>query len=116
MTAFVARDGDAFAVVFAACHTHDGQSEAWLDIVIGSFDEPEFADQATFSCRVRSSGATLFSGPVAAEGRAPFFGTKLSVDEAKAHGRLPDVWSVVDFVLAQDPTVGGCVYGTGRSA
>jgi hypothetical protein len=115
ITAFVSREATALAVVYAACHTHDDATEAWLDVAIGSFHEPDFADQATFSCRVRSDGATLFSGPVAAEGRASFFGKKLTVEEAKTHHLLPDMWAVVDFVVSTEATVSASVYGS-RSA
>jgi hypothetical protein len=113
VTAFVVLDGHAHAVAYAACHAHDGRTEVWLDVTIGSFDEPEFADQATFSCRVRETGATLFPGPVAAEGLAPFFGKKLTPEEAQLHPRLNEVWSVVDFVVTGAPTVEAAVYGHG---
>jgi hypothetical protein len=112
ITAFVVQGADALAVVYAACHAHDDRTEAWLDIAIGSFDEPDFADQATFSFRVRSEGATLFQGPVAADGRASFFGKKLTVDEAKEHHRLLDAWAVVDFVVTTEPTISASVYGS----
>jgi hypothetical protein len=106
------QDGSASAIVYAACHTHDDRSEAWLDVIVGSFEEPAFADQATFSCRVRSEGATLFPAPLAAEGRAPMFGKKLSAEEAIAHELLPTVWAIVDFVVTSEPTIRASVYGT----
>ena len=111
VTAFVSGDDQPVAVVFAACHWHDGHSEAWLDVVVGSFLEPEFSDQATFSCRVKATGATLFSGPVASEGKAAMFGRMLTEDEARRDDRLPDVWAVVDYVVTHEPVVGDAVYG-----
>ncbi|MCU1468796.1 MAG: hypothetical protein JWM72_4724 [Actinomycetia bacterium] len=111
VTAFVTKDSVATAIVYVACHAHDEHAEAWMDVAFGSFDEPDFADQATFSCRVRSEGVTLFPGPVAADGRAQFFGKMLSADEAKNHDGLPDVWAIVDFVGATEPTVRATVYG-----
>jgi hypothetical protein len=112
MTAFVTDAGTARAVVFAACHSHERQSEAWLDIAIGSFVEPDFDDQVTFSCRVREDGATLFDGLVAAEGRAPFFGKKLTAEEAAQHSSLGKMWDIVDYVVTSDPTVAAAVYGS----
>jgi hypothetical protein len=110
VTAFVTQDGTARAVVFAAIHRHDGSHEAWLDVTIGSFVEPDFADNVTFSCRVRADGATLVSGLVAGEGRAEFFGNKLSRESALSHPAVSTLWKVVDFVVTSEPTVSEGVY------
>jgi hypothetical protein len=114
VTAFVAESGSAIAIVYAACHSHADRNEAWLDVTVGSFEEPDFADQATFSCRARTEGATLFPALVAVEGRAPSIGKKLTVDEAHAHMRLPDVWALIDFMVTTEPTVRACVYEGGN--
>ena len=111
VTAFVSGDDRPVAIVFAACHRHDGHSEAWLDVVVGSFLEPEFSDQVTFSCRVKSMGATLFSDAVASEGKAGMFGRMLTEDEARHDDRLPGVWAVVDYVVTHEPVVFDAVYG-----
>jgi hypothetical protein len=34
--AFVVRDDDPYAIVFADCQVHDGDHEAWIDIVLGT--------------------------------------------------------------------------------
>src|SRR4051812_29087205 len=52
VTAFVTKDSVATAIVYVACHAHDEHAEAWMDVAFDSFEEPDFADQATFSCRV----------------------------------------------------------------
>jgi hypothetical protein len=99
------------AVVFAACHLHGGEPEIWIDAAMGSFAEPVFADQATFSCVVRASGATLVTGPVAAEGKANFFGTMLTPEQARSHPRIDDLWKLIDFVVTTEPTVANALYG-----
>ena len=110
--AFVRADDEPAAVVFAACHLHNGQSEVWFDVAVGSFDEPAFIDQVTFSCVVRSTGASLMTGPVATEGKAAFFGSILTADQARSSGRLDDFWRIVDYVVTTEPTVAEALYGT----
>lgn len=57
VTGFIERDGDAFAVYYAQCHGHGDEAEAWVDVVVGSWNEPDYTDHATFSCRVIQAGA-----------------------------------------------------------
>lgn len=104
VTGSILRDGDAFAVYYAQCHGHD-EDEVWLDVVIGSWEEPAYTDHATFSCRVTQAGAGLVDAPAASEGQAPFSGSKLTRSAALADPRLPDLWDVVDFLVVADPTV-----------
>ena len=35
ITGFVFREDDAFAVYKAALHTHAGDNEAWIDVILG---------------------------------------------------------------------------------
>ncbi len=108
-------DGVAAAVYFAACHSHSGDSESdeiWMDVVTGSWQEPEFADHCTMSCRIAADGAGLVDPLVAAEGTADFFGRRLSRDEALVHPRLDEVWEIVDFVVTTDETLAAVLYGT----
>ena len=80
---------------------------------MGSFSEPEFADQVTFSCRVTLDGATLFDAVVAAEGKATLFGRKLTrACEAQGHPQLPDAWTIIDYMVTEEPTVAAAVNGT----
>jgi hypothetical protein len=109
VTGLVLRDGDAFAVYYAQCHGHGDGSEAWLDIVVGSWEEPAYSDHATFSSCVTEAGAGAVDGPVASKGEAPFSGALLTRDEALDHPRLADVWEVVDFIVTADPVVGAYV-------
>jgi hypothetical protein len=61
----------------------------------------------TFSRVVRSSGASLASGRVAAEGKADFFGTVLTAEQARTGPRLDQLWVIVDFVITEEPTIAG---------
>ncbi|HEY6312726.1 MAG TPA: hypothetical protein VIY52_18255 [Streptosporangiaceae bacterium] len=45
--AFITRDGDAYAIVFAACHVHDGEREAWIDVILGTFSSDDASDHVT---------------------------------------------------------------------
>ena len=38
---------------------------------------------------------------------SPFWGIKLSRDEALAHPRIDESWEIVDYVLLTDPVVHG---------
>jgi len=110
VTGFVTRNGDAFAIYHAQCHGH-GKSEVWLDLVLGSWDEPEFSTNATFSCRVGLDGAALVDACGVVEGRAAYFGQKLRREEALADRRLDSVWELLDFVVSNDPTISSYLYG-----
>jgi hypothetical protein len=50
----------------------------WLDVVVGTWEEPELPGHATFSCRIGIDGAGLVDACCGVEGRAPYFGNKLS--------------------------------------
>ena len=113
---FIARDGDAAAIAFSALHVHDGQREAWIDVILGTFGDDDASDHVTFGCRVGpvansdEPAATLI--PAAQPyGNGPIWGHKLIREEALAHPRLPQFWEVVDFVLIADSAVHHHVYG-----
>jgi len=106
ITAFVRVEQESSsAIVYAACHGHEPEPEAWLDVVLGPFSGPDFADNVTFSCRVRSTGATLVEGPVAAEGRVHYFGCMLSPEQARSHPSGGQAWEIVTFVATNEPTL-----------
>jgi hypothetical protein len=50
--AFITKDGDAYAIVFAACHVHDGEREAWIDVILGTFSSDDDPDRVSFGARV----------------------------------------------------------------
>ena len=114
--AFITRDGDAYAIVFAACHVHDGEREAWIDVILGTFSSDDASDHVTFGARVgpvagqADPAATAVPAGVAYS-QSPFWGIKLSRDEALAHPRIDEFWEIVDYVLLTDPAVHAHVYG-----
>lgn len=116
VVAFVYRDGDAYAIYHAQCHDHgDGSAPtAWLDIVLGGWEEPDFPDHVTFSVRVDANGAGIVDAPVAVSGTAAYDGRKLQREEAFAHSKIGEVWTVVDFIVVEDPTVSTYVYSRRR--
>ena len=106
---FIYRDEVPYAIYFAACHDHDNVRETWIDLVLGTFGEGDWSDHITFGVRVgpvegQVEAATLVQGAIP-YGDAPIFGTRLSRDEGLVHPRLPECWSVIDFVLLEDVTV-----------
>lgn len=118
--AFVLRDDEASAVAFTALHVHEGEWEAWIDVILGTFgeneNENETDDHVTFGCRVgpvESSDEPAASLVLAAQpyGDQSMWGQKLSREQALAHSRLREFWEVVDYVLLADPVVHHHVYG-----
>jgi hypothetical protein len=104
-TGFVLRDGSAYAIFFADWYPH--ASEAWLDVVFGSFDEPQYADQVTFGCRVghvHGQQAPACSLVLAATRRSDsaLFGVRLTPQEAQLHPRLSEFWAVTDWLILND--------------
>ncbi len=103
------RDGGLLAFYFASCYHHDGH-EVWIDIVHSSDWDAEDQQRMTFGCRVGpvSNSPTFASTMVdaaAAWGDVPFFGRKLSRDQAMAHPWREEFWSHSDFILVNDPDV-----------
>lgn len=112
ISGFVDRGGSAYAVYFAACDTHDGDREAWLDVVLGTWGVDTSHDHTTFSCRVGRGDAypepycTLVDGPVAVDDTdAATLGSILSREGALQHPWLPAFWEVVDFILLDNPVL-----------
>lgn len=83
-----------------------------MDVVTGSWEEPDFPDHSTFSCRVTTSGAGLVDALVVAGGKAGFFGARLTREQALAHPSLDEVWEIVDFVVTTDETLVASLYGS----
>jgi hypothetical protein len=104
------KDDALYAAYFANCYHHlDQPHDVWIDVVLGSWQDP-FIDHVTFGCRVgpiegqTEPGATLLQA--CSDGSASrIHGSVLSREQGLAHAQLPEFWTVVDFVLAHDPTV-----------
>jgi len=105
-TGFVLRDGDAYAVYWASWYPHE--NEAWLDVVVGSWEEPKYRDNVTFGCRIGyiegqdAPACSLVEGGKVL-GDAAIFGQKLTRDEALAHPWLDRFWELVDWLIGNDP-------------
>src|SRR4051794_27424917 len=117
VTAFVRKNGDAYAIYYASCYHHDGH-EAWIDVVFSPTWDEDADDHVTFGCRVGAvqgqvqPAASLV--PAAAAWRdSRVFGHKLSRDEARDHPWLGEFWDLVDHVLTHDPAVSTHIYGPG---
>jgi hypothetical protein len=115
---YVYRDDVPHAVYFANSYHHrDQPHETWIDVILGTWGEGAVDDHVTFGCRVGpvvdspAPAATLVQACLdGSSGR--LHGAVLSREEGLAHPRLPEFWEVVDFVLANDPTVHQHVYAS----
>lgn len=107
-------EGEApYAVYYADWYPH--RVEAYIDVVLGPFEEPDYPDQVTFGCRtghVAGQAAPASSLVTAAEGRGnhPWFGDKLTRDQALDHPLLPAFWEVVDWLILNDRILHDNVY------
>ncbi|KQY32397.1 MULTISPECIES: hypothetical protein [Nocardia] len=113
----ITRDGIAYAAYFANSYHHTGQAhDTWIDVILGTWDSDTADDHVTFGCRVGpvqnnpNPAATLVQACL--DGSADdVHGVVLSRADGLVHPRLPEFWSVVDYVLANDPTVSDHLYG-----
>lgn len=117
---FIKRGDAANAIAFTALHRHGGQSEAWIDVILGTLGEDTSDDHITFGCRVgpvvgqSEPAATLVAAAIPYSDR-PIWGRKLSREEALVHPRLAEYWEVVDFLLVSEPETHAHVYGPTQS-
>ena len=109
---FVYRNGDAYAVYFAACHGHP-EDEAVLDVILGTWGDDDINDRVTFSACVRLDGASAIDATAAAAGQSDIFGQKLARDEALAHPLITAFWDVLDHVVVEDDDIAAAIYGPG---
>ncbi len=115
---FILDEVGPYAIGMTSLHHHDG-FEAWMDVIFGSFDEAEGtdpSDRVTFGCRVGKVDGSVEPAATAVQagatyGDSPTFGLKLNRDEALAHPRIADFWTVVDFLLESEPAINHHVYG-----
>ena len=111
VTGFVLKDGDAFAVYYADWYPH--ANEAYVEVVLGSFEDPEYADNVTLGCRygyvdgVQSAVASLMTPT---HGGRPIFGQVLNRDDALQSNRLHDFWNVTDWLVLNDPLLHRTVF------
>lgn len=100
---FLLRNNAKFAAYLVSWNPH--ASEKWIDMSIGSFEDPDYPDQALFACRigpVELSGedaCTLVTPTWGGEHPPEILGTRLNRDAALAHHWLPDFWNAVDWLV-----------------
>jgi hypothetical protein len=123
VTGFVNKDGvGAYAIYFAHCYHHQGEHEAWIDVIFDAEWDPEHPTRpgkarVTFGCRVgpvkgvAGNACTLVSAADVAPD-SPMFGKKLNREEAQAHPWLPLYWEAIDLILTDDPTVDQHMHGS----
>lgn len=114
VTTYVLDGGTALAVSKTALHHHEG-AEAWLDVVFGSWHDDAATDHVTFGCRVGPVIGSPDPAATAVDAAAPygdsaFWGRKLSRSEALAHPQIQQFWTVVDFLLVNEPSIAHHVY------
>jgi len=112
-TGFVLKNDTAYAVYYVDWYPHT--DEAYVDVVLGPWLEPEYPDQVTFGCRLGHVDGQ--DGPAASLVTAggtrpdhPMFGRKLNRDGALAHPRLSRFWRVIDWLIVNDPTLHENIY------
>lgn len=113
VTGFVLKDGSAHAVYYADWYPHS--KEAFVDVVLGPWREPDYPDQVTFGCRLGpvegqdGPAASLVTGGASKSDHA-LFGTKLDREAALQHPMLTEFWDVIDWLVVNDPTLHENVY------
>ena len=116
VTGFVLRDGSAHAVYYADWYPHT--EEAYVDVTLGPWIEPEYPDQVTFGCRIgqvdgqEEPAASLVQGG-ALRSDHPMFGAKLDREDALKHPRRVEFWELVDWLIVNDPILHEHVYHMG---
>lgn len=113
VSSFLLHEGEPYAVAKTALHHHGGR-EAWIDVVLGTWDGGN-QDHTTFGCRVGPVTGSPEPAATAVDaarvyGDAPFWGRKLTRAEALVHPRLGEFWHAVDFLLEHEPAISHHIY------
>jgi hypothetical protein len=109
-TGFVLNRGQAFAAYYADWYPHS--SEAWVEVILGSFDGPAYSDDVTIGCRYGyvdgqpDAAASLFTPTRSGD----IFGRILDREAALKSNRIGDFWSVTDWLVTNDPLLHRTVY------
>jgi hypothetical protein len=109
-TGFVLESGSAFGIYFADWYPHT--NEAWVEVILGSFEEPDYADDITIGCRYgyvdgqEDAAASLFTPTRSGD----MFGTVLDRKQALKSPRISDFWALTDWLVVNDPLLHRTVY------
>jgi hypothetical protein len=107
---FVLDHGTAFAVFYADWYPHS--DEAWVEVILGTFEQPDYADDVTIGCRYgyvdgqEESVASLFTPTRSGD----IFGRVLDRVDALKSDRIDDVWAVTDWLIVNDPLLNRTAY------
>ena len=115
---FILMDGHTHAIAKTALHHHDGDHEAWIDVIFGPFGDDAAEGRVTFGCRVGPIAGAKEPAATVVDAAQPYpdspvWGHKFSREEALQQDSLAQFWDVVDWLLSTDPTVHRHVYRTG---
>ena len=109
-TGFVLNEGLAYSTYYADWYPHD--DVAWVEVTLGSFHEPDYADNVTMGCRYGyvdgnpNPAASLFTPTRAGK----IFGSILDRAKALESPRLTDFWALTDWLVINDPLLKSTVY------
>lgn len=108
VTGFVLRDRSAHAVFFVDWYPHT--EEAYIEVILGSWEGPDYPDQVTFGCRIGRVAQQAAPAASLVEGGSlraahPMFGRKLDRAAALEHPWLAEFWSVVDWLVMNEQTL-----------
>ena len=110
LTRFVEKDGDAFAVYYAAFSDEHPEREMKLAVGLGDWDDdaaPE--DRRAFALVMRSVEGEYQVRVVDADEspwrNAEIIGRMLDREEALAHPWIGDVFHITDHIVEDDPVV-----------
>lgn len=112
LTRFVSRDGDAFAIYFAAYASNHAEDELAMLVALGDWGEDaDPAQRAAFYCRVRptedSYEVMLADADQSPWSGAAIVGQKLSRAQALEHPWKATAFEVLDEAFVQDPSLHG---------
>jgi hypothetical protein len=101
-------EGNRYAVVFADCHRHDGQSEINFTVTFGDWAATSTTKRVTFACRYGETadgdmGCTAIDVPEHVD--EALTGRRLTRAQALKHARIDKFWSVVDYMMLSDVAV-----------
>jgi len=114
LTRFVYRDGDAFAIYYAAYSNNHPDNELAMLVSLGEWGEDSEPSQRTaFYCRVRpteeSYEVMLGDAGQSAWGDVDLVGEKLSREEARQHSWKGTAFELLDEAFVQDRSLRGFV-------
>jgi len=98
---------------FAIEHTewHPKHLAAFVEITLGDFSDPTWSSNVTFGVQLCTPDAESVDPVVliqsAREPEKPVFGARPSAAEALSHPRIDDMWTVLEWVVVNDPLLAG---------